>query len=80
MHNLYSALEFLNGSGHCLINREMGSRGQYRQDSNLSIFVVYHSLLEQYSQRLRNGHSFAYITYLQSVHMNSDLIMSCTSL
>lgn len=43
MHNLYSAFEFLDGSGRCLISRGTGSRGKHRENSNLKIFVVYSS-------------------------------------
>lgn len=43
MHDIYSALEFLGGSGHHLISQRAGSRGKCRQDSNLRIFVVYPS-------------------------------------
>lgn len=43
MHNLYSALEFLDGSGCCLISQGTGSRGRCSQESNPRIFAVYPS-------------------------------------
>lgn len=41
MHNLYSALEFLDGSGCHLISQGTSSRGKCRQDSNLRLSAVY---------------------------------------
>lgn len=43
MHNLYSALEFLDGSGCHLISQGMDSRGKCRKDSNLRILAAYPS-------------------------------------
>lgn len=62
MRNLYSALEFLDGSGCHLISQGMGSRGKCRKGSNFKDFggisvIVYWSSTYRESRMLVHLHA-----------------------